>query len=210
MDLVNHVRFSGANVVRTEQHDGVRWEASPQPEADGVRRGGQRRRHPRRRDPRRRDFWPLNWRIELRAVGAVRAGDELRMAYYDTEAARNDLTFLQNGFLNDTDTRLCSFDLPFGWNASAPLDPVADEDVPVEDYDAAAANTELLRLQRIISGLAPLQADEAALARHRNRWTADALLLRLRIVRKRALRARLLAVQDHLRQLSARVRAGVT
>lgn len=140
-----------------------------------------------------------SWRVELRAVGTVRAGDELIWDYFTTQTPRNDLTFLQYGFLNESDSRLLGWDRA-DFDGERPLAELPEEDEEPANMGAAAAAAELARVQAILDGLAPLAGDEARLAEAAAAapWAPETMVYRLRVLRKRALTRRVRELTERL------------
>ena len=138
------------------------------------------------------------WRIEAKANREVKAGEELVWDYFHTPTPRIDLQLLQYGYLNETDTRLLAADLP-GWNPHNPLAELGQgEDTPASALSLQEAQEELARLERISAPLAPLKADQAALAAAADPWSPSSMVLRLRVRRKIALAARAAEMRKRL------------
>lgn len=138
------------------------------------------------------------WRIEMKANGPVKAGDELIWDYFTTPTPRNDLQLLQYGYLNESDTRLLAADM-VGWNSHNPLHELgAGEDEPVTSYTPKQAQEELARLEAISAGLAPLKADQDRLAAVKDPWSHSSMVLKLRVQRKLALAARAAQLRTRL------------
>ena len=58
-------------------------------------------------------------RVEMRAMGDVRAGDEFVIRYFNTATPRNDVRFLKYGIVVDDDLRLLAVDTRVGGAAAA-------------------------------------------------------------------------------------------
>ena len=75
---------------------------------------------------------------------------------------------------------------------------VRGEDPPAAKMGLEEAKREIRRLEAILAPLAPVEADRQALAQAADAWAPASMALRLRIVRKAALRRRLDALQSRL------------
>jgi len=146
-------------------------------------------------------------RVEMRAMGDVRAGDEFVIRYFNTATPRNDVRFLKYGIVVDDDLRLLAVDTRVGGAAAADGRPLPSalerhvlrgEDPPAAKMGLEEAKREIRRLEAILAPLAPVEADRQALARAADAWAPASMALRLRIVRKAALRRRLDALQARL------------